>query len=98
VLDVLRYDAADKTWYLKAVIDFALKRDDSKPELVEYHNGNLCRKTVAFYDFQFVFKCHSRRLPLDSGRLAASPLRKAHEEGYRAKVNDGLLTVFQSYE
>jgi UTP--glucose-1-phosphate uridylyltransferase len=36
LLDGLRYDAGDKIGYLKAVIDFALERDDLKRELVEY--------------------------------------------------------------
>jgi UTP--glucose-1-phosphate uridylyltransferase len=36
VLDGLRYDAGDKIGYLKAVIDFALERDDLKRELLEY--------------------------------------------------------------
>jgi UTP--glucose-1-phosphate uridylyltransferase len=30
VLDRVRYDAGDKIGYLKAVIDFALERDDLK--------------------------------------------------------------------
>ncbi len=36
VLDGVRYDAGDKIGYLKAVIDFALERDDLKRELIEY--------------------------------------------------------------
>jgi UTP--glucose-1-phosphate uridylyltransferase len=36
VLDGVRYDAGDKIGYLKAVIDFALERDELKRELIEY--------------------------------------------------------------
>lgn len=36
VLDGVRYDAGDKMGYLKAVIDFALERDDVRRELIEY--------------------------------------------------------------
>jgi UTP--glucose-1-phosphate uridylyltransferase len=42
VLDGVRYDAGDKIGYLKAVIDFALERDDLKRELFEY----LARKRL----------------------------------------------------
>jgi UTP--glucose-1-phosphate uridylyltransferase len=44
VLDGLRYDAGDKIGYLKAVIDFALERDDLKRELMAY----LATKRHAF--------------------------------------------------
>jgi UTP--glucose-1-phosphate uridylyltransferase len=43
VLDGVRYDAGDKIGYLKAVIDFALERDDLKRELIEY----LAKKRLA---------------------------------------------------
>ena len=43
VIEGLRYDAGDKIGYLKAVIDFALERDDLKQELVEY----LAKKRLA---------------------------------------------------
>jgi UTP--glucose-1-phosphate uridylyltransferase len=43
VLDGVRYDAGDKIGYLKAVIDFALERDDLKRELLEY----LAKKLLA---------------------------------------------------
>jgi UTP--glucose-1-phosphate uridylyltransferase len=43
VLDGVRYDAGGKIGYLKAVIDFALERDDLKRELVEY----LAKKRLA---------------------------------------------------
>ena len=36
MIDGVRYDAGDKIGYLKAVIDFALERDDLKRELIEY--------------------------------------------------------------
>ncbi len=43
VFDGVRYDAGDKIGYLKAVIDFALERDDLKRELIEY----LAKKRLA---------------------------------------------------
>lgn len=43
VLDGVRYDAGDKIGYLKAVIDFALEREDLKRELIEY----LAKKRLA---------------------------------------------------
>jgi len=43
VLDGMRYDAGDRIGYLKAVIDFALEREDLKRELVEY----LTKKRLA---------------------------------------------------
>jgi UTP--glucose-1-phosphate uridylyltransferase len=43
VIDGVRYDAGDKIGYLKAVIDFALERDDLKRELIEY----LAKKRLA---------------------------------------------------
>jgi UTP--glucose-1-phosphate uridylyltransferase len=43
VIDGVRYDAGDKIGYLKAVIDFALERDDLKRELLEY----LAKKRLA---------------------------------------------------
>ena len=43
MLEGLRYDAGDKIGYLKAVIDFALERDDLKRELAEY----LAKKRLA---------------------------------------------------
>jgi UTP--glucose-1-phosphate uridylyltransferase len=43
VLEGVRYDAGDKIGYLKAVIDFALERDDLKSELIEY----LVKKRLA---------------------------------------------------
>jgi UTP--glucose-1-phosphate uridylyltransferase len=43
VIEGLRYDAGDKIGYLKAVIDFALERDDLKWELIEY----LAKKLLA---------------------------------------------------
>ena len=36
MIEGVRYDAGDKIGYLKAVIDFALERDDLKRELIEY--------------------------------------------------------------
>ncbi len=36
VIEGLRYDAGDKLGYLKAVIDFALERDDLSAELIDY--------------------------------------------------------------
>jgi UTP--glucose-1-phosphate uridylyltransferase len=44
VIEGVRYDAGDKIGYLKAVIDFALERDDLKRELVEY----LAKKRLAW--------------------------------------------------
>jgi UTP--glucose-1-phosphate uridylyltransferase len=31
-----RYDAGDKLWYLKAIVSYALKRDDLKWEFTEF--------------------------------------------------------------
>jgi hypothetical protein len=66
VLDGLRYDLGDKTGYLQAVIDFALERDDLKSELVEYLTKPTCVGKRWRVMTRFVFKCHRRRLPLDS--------------------------------
>jgi UTP--glucose-1-phosphate uridylyltransferase len=34
-----RYDAGDKTGYVKAIIDFALEKEDLKTEIVQYLQG-----------------------------------------------------------
>jgi UTP--glucose-1-phosphate uridylyltransferase len=34
-----RYDAGDKTGYVKAIIDFALEKEDLKEEIVQYLQG-----------------------------------------------------------
>jgi len=36
---VKRYDAGDKTGYVKAIIDFALEKEDLKAEIVQYLQG-----------------------------------------------------------
>jgi UTP--glucose-1-phosphate uridylyltransferase len=47
VVDGTRYDAGDKLGYLKAVIDFALERDDLNRELIEYLTKRLVQTTVS---------------------------------------------------
>jgi UTP--glucose-1-phosphate uridylyltransferase len=52
VIDGVRYDAGDKIGYLKAVIDFALGRDNLKRELVEFlTKRRLASEMVTRYDF-----------------------------------------------
>jgi UTP--glucose-1-phosphate uridylyltransferase len=46
VLDGTRYDAGDKLGYLKAVIDFALERDDLNRELIEFLTKRLAQTTA----------------------------------------------------
>jgi hypothetical protein len=52
VLDGVRYDVGDMIGYLKTVIDFALKRDDLKWELMEYlAKMRLALENIARHDF-----------------------------------------------